>query len=126
MVVRWSQKRGLADGRSAEPGCQFDLRWWIEARDTQQTPPNIVWTGRSAELALACAMYAAAKGEPLDQQVSASACFKQPQSSSFHLTSVGSIDHKLLGVRRTQTGQPASRVDEKADFTTGDKGTEIP
>jgi len=96
-------------GQKEYLGCDYDLRWWIEARDKDELRGHMRLGGRSAELALACAVHAAAHAEQVDQLVSVSARFKEPCTTNFHLTYVGKIDHKVEGARATS--------DKEADFT---------
>ena len=81
----------------AVPVCNYDFRWSLKFDEPEGFVRQGWLEGRSGEVAFACALRAALNGEPLDPHVVVSARFREPQSKYFALTSVGSIDRKVLG-----------------------------
>ena len=87
----------------------FDWRWRIELLPAiermSKKPPQIRLSGRSGEVAVACAMIASHPKnpdndhgiDPLDQSVGVTASFRSPESGDYEtLTGVKSVDIKTL------------------------------
>jgi formylglycine-generating enzyme required for sulfatase activity len=79
-----------------DPTCPYDFRWSLKIDALSGSRQQLPLSGRSGEVAFACALRAALRGEPLDSQVVVSASFREPRTKNFGLTKVGSIDSKVL------------------------------
>lgn len=103
-------RRGLANALQAA-ACgspwEFDVRWRIElvgAEERWSELAGVPLTGRSAEVAFACALRALKEGEQLDRHVAVTACFKDPIDAPFELASVVSVALKI-SARELQESQ---------------------
>jgi cysteine desulfurase len=93
--------------------CAFDVRWSLEVLDRSTNLPldvtnlplDVVVRGRSMEAALAAALQALVRGEPLDQHVAVTARFKAPGSDDLTLDKVTAIRDKLLAPEFAETAR---------------------
>ncbi len=79
--------------------CHYDFRWWLDLTDPVDELPRLAeLKGRSAELAFAVAIRAAAERDVLDGHAVATACLRDAAAGDLRLDVVGAVAVKAGAV----------------------------